>query len=114
MTTDPRLAQAIAELKGEDQDHVFEALRLVAEEFGWELSKRDPGPLCIFCEDEGYTDSKGRVPCTHCVADPCKAAHPSTPQGWFKLAGIIEPDAEIGEIKDSYRRLALVRRVPGE
>jgi hypothetical protein len=34
------------------EDAVFAALRLIAEHYGWSLTKRDPGPhpICPYCD----------------------------------------------------------------
>lgn len=44
MNEDVQLRAAIDALKSEPRDRVFEALRMICDEFGWELSYRDPGP----------------------------------------------------------------------
>lgn len=122
MSPDEQVAHAIEELKTEDQDRVFEALSLICDEFGWDLQKRDPGP--VYCDlDAGWCATHNEWISDHewtMSPEDLKRAeatllHPSTPLGWFQLAGIVEPDAEMGtisDIKDGYRKLALVRRIP--
>lgn len=119
MTPDERLTRAVENLKSEDQDQVFEALRQIADEFGWELSKRDPGP--VYCEldaawcrthNEWIDEHNWAMSPEDLAEAEAKVQHPSTPLGWFKAAGIVPEDAEMGtaQIKDTYRHLALVRR----
>lgn len=53
------------------EDGLFETMRCIAERFGWELTKRDPGPDCLYCD---YYDHEGFMPPIHeCPADaPCE------------------------------------------
>lgn len=123
MTTDERLAEVIACLKSEDKDLLFKELSKVCDELGFELSYRDPGP--VYCDfDTGWCktheawidDHQWRMSPEDLAIEEAKLTHPATPLGWFKLAGVVPLDAEMGttQIKDTYRRLAAVRRVPSE
>lgn len=86
MTADEQLAQAIEEIKAEDEDKVFEALRMICEAFNWDISRRDPGPTELMLD---------------------RWAHLAEQPGAF-----LEAECGKQEIKESYRHLALVRRVP--
>jgi hypothetical protein len=128
MSTDERLAEVIACLKSEDQDLLFEELSKVVNEFGWELSRRDPGPVDYveefvngagggeptFCElDEGWCHTHNAWIDDHewelAPDDPLrfKVFNPPTAE----IFPFSSP-AELSAITDSYRRLAEVRRKP--
>jgi hypothetical protein len=32
------------------EEGLFETIRSIADRFGWELTKRDPGPDCEYCD----------------------------------------------------------------
>ena len=113
-----RLAKAISNLRTEDPNVVFDAMHAIIEDlgFGWVLERRDPGPLD--CElDTGWCYTHNAWMDEHEWHNAALSAelHPSNPEGWFKAAGIVDEDEEMGtvsEITDSYRRLAQVRRTP--
>lgn len=116
MTPDELLAKAIDEIKAEDEDKVFEALRMICEAFNWDISRRDPGPEC---------DLEGGWCATHNAwideHDWRNAALMAAPISAWPEEKIRQSTAELrdlnsklskDEIKESYRHLALVRRVP--
>ena len=94
-----RLEQVIANLQAADQDLVFNELSLVCDRFGWDLQKRDPGPEPCGCQFDDKLE----------LTDICAMhrAWPSTPLGWFHLAGL-EPWS-----RRLFRRRTRIRGIPG-
>lgn len=70
------LQEAVLRLKQYDQDAVFDLLaQVVDEEFGWELTRRDPGPDDVLapldiCEPEDAWKLR-MPPCPTCEQYPC-------------------------------------------
>lgn len=96
------LDEAIALLKGgADEDTTFEVLRAVLDtQFGWELTKRDPGP--IYCDiDTGWCSVHNAW-----IDDHDWKLPPDPKEGWTEE----QIRASTAEVKNTYRRLAQVRR----
>ena len=50
------------------EEEIFAAFRVIAERFGWELAKKDPGPCCCLFGD--WYDAQGiMTPLHECPAD---------------------------------------------
>jgi hypothetical protein len=90
-----------------DDDEMFDALKVIADRFGWDLAKRDPGPWCddsplvtVFkaeidgatiigvgrpCEEEAVTQAENNRRCREQEPESCSYCD------WYNREGLLPP-----------------------